>query len=499
MNSLRISSTITPQTAAIELLKRRKARKSLLDFCSYTMPSYEKPAHIVALAEKLEAVERGEIKRLMVLEPPRHGKSELISLRFPCWYLARHPLNYIVQTGYAESIALTHSRKARDIFVSLEMSRLFPQIRYRPEIPRQETEIPERQAAHEWGTKQGGSYFATGIGGGLTGRGFDIGIIDDPVKDAEEAYSITIRNKVWEWYRTVFYTRAAPEAAIIVVMTRWHFDDLAGRILEQDKDKWDVISLPALAEEDDPLGREEGEALWPERYDKDTLMEIAEAIGGVSGRNWVSLYQQRPVKEGGNIFKSQWWQTYRELPAIDLIGQYWDTAFKQGAKTDYSVCVTLGRHEKGICVLRIFRAKLEFPELLRQTIAEYNLMKPNILKVEDTASGTPLIQTLTRDTRLPILPIIPIGSKEIRANQITGIVEAGRVALPETAEWLAIFLEEMTTFPAGVHDDIVDAFVEGVADIWEYGKVPLPKEKTIIYDALEEFGQIAPDPEDSLR
>ena len=197
------------------------------------MPEYIEAWHLQALADKLEAIERGELKRLIVLMPPRQGKSELISLRFPCWYLGRHPQAYIVQAGYAESISLTHSRKARDIFISQAQSKLFPSLRYRPETPNQEAIIPERQAAHEWGTKQGGSYYAVGIGGGLTGRGFNIGIIDDPVKDAEEAESPTYRERAWEWYTMVFRTRAEPDAAIILVMTRWHQQDLAGRLLKQ--------------------------------------------------------------------------------------------------------------------------------------------------------------------------------------------------------------------------------------------------------------------------
>ncbi len=150
--------------------------------------------------------------------PPRHGKSEKISKRFACWYLGKHPTEYIVQAGYAESIALTHSRQARDIFISPAMYQLFPDLSYRPETPGQEAIIPERQAAHEWGTKQGGSYYAVGIGGGLTGRGFNVGIIDDPVKDAEEADSATYRERVWNWYTQVFRTRADPDAAIIIVM-----------------------------------------------------------------------------------------------------------------------------------------------------------------------------------------------------------------------------------------------------------------------------------------
>ena len=248
------SSTLLTEDVAVELLERRKARSRLIPFCHYTMPTYQDADHLVELADALEAIERGDLKRLIVIVPPRHGKSELITIRFPCWYLGRHPTDYIVQAGYAESISLTHSRKARDVFISPALARLFPDIRYRPETPGQEMIIPERQAAHEWGTKQGGSYYAVGIGGGLTGRGFNVGIIDDPVKDAEEAESATYRERVWDWYTMVFRTRAEPDAAIIVVMTRWHQVDLVGRLLKQagespEADQWKILHFRAIREE----------------------------------------------------------------------------------------------------------------------------------------------------------------------------------------------------------------------------------------------------------
>jgi len=209
--------------------------------------------HLDQLAAKLEAVERGEIKRLIVVMPPRHGKSELVSIRFPCWYLGKHPQDYIVKSSYSETITLVHSRQARDVFVAPEMKLLFPNIHYRPERKGQETIIPERQAASEWGTKQGGSYYAVGIGGGLTGRGFNIGIIDDPIKDAEEAQSQLIRDKIWDWYRLVFRTRTNPDAAIIVVQTRWHHSDLVGRLLDlsnedEGADQWNILHFKAIRE-----------------------------------------------------------------------------------------------------------------------------------------------------------------------------------------------------------------------------------------------------------
>ena len=217
--------------------------------------------------------------------------------------MARHPEDYIVQAGYAESIALTHSRKARDIFCSVEMMRLFPDIHHRPERPGQELIIPERQAAHEWGTKQGGSYYAVGIGGGLTGRGFNIGIIDDPVKDAEEASSETIREKVWEWYTTVFRTRAQPDSAIIIVMTRWHPDDLVGRLLNQTKDpasdQWKILHFKALTD---------GKALWPAMYPEKTLEGIKASIGS---RAFAALYQGEPTVAEGQIIKREWWHYFK--------------------------------------------------------------------------------------------------------------------------------------------------------------------------------------------
>lgn len=408
------------------MLKRRKARKNLNDFCTYTMPSYEAADHLKALDAVLESIERGEIKRLIVVEPPRHGKSEKVSLRFPCWYLGKHPEDYIVQAGYAESIALTHSRKARDIFISPEMVNIFPLIRHRPERASQETIIPERQAAHEWGTVQGGSYYAVGIGGGLTGRGFDLGIIDDPVKDDEEASSQTIRDKVWEWYKTVFRTRAQPNAAIIIVMTRWHQDDLVGRLLQQaqedsNADQWEVLHFPAL---------KEGKALWPERYPLKVLENIRSSIGG---RAFESLYQGNPTVAEGQIIKREWWQYYKESPIFNRLLHSWDTAFKDKTQNDYSVCTVWGETHNGYYLVDVWRGKVEFPELKRVAVALFERDNPNVVIVEDKASGQSLIQELERNTRIPVLPVKVDRDKVARAYAATPLIEAGKVFLPEAS------------------------------------------------------------------
>ena len=457
------------------MLNRRQARRNLIPFAKYTFPEYQDADHIVALAEMLEAVERGELKRLIVLMPPRHGKSELVSLRFPCWYLVRHPEDYIVQAGYAESIALTHSRQARDIFISMGMTRLFPNIHHRPETPGQEMVRPERQAAHEWGTKQGGSYYAVGIGGGLTGRGFDVGIIDDPVKDEEEAASQTIRDKVWDWYQKVFRTRAEPNAAIIIVMTRWSPDDLVGRLLKQMKDdskadQWEILHFPAI---------KDNQALWPERYPIEVLEKIRSSIGG---RAFESLYQGNPTVAEGQIIKREWWKYFSTPPQFIRKIHSWDTAFKDKTQNDYSVCTTWGESQNGYYLLNVWRDKVEFPELKRVATALYERDIPDVVIVEDKASGQSLIQELQRNTRIPVLPVKVDVNKVARANSATPLVEAGRVFLPENAPWLFDYIEELSAFPNAEHDDQVDSTTQALAYMRGPGE---PVEQVIIYDAME--------------
>jgi len=659
--------------------------------------------------------------------------------------MARHPEDYIVQAGYAESIALTHSRKARDIFCSVEMMRLFPSIHHRPERPGQEIVIPERQAAHEWGTKQGGSYYAVGIGGGLTGRGFNIGIIDDPVKDAEEAASETIREKVWDWYRTVFRTRAQPDAAIIVVMcmtgdtpvlmgdgterllreikvgdqvatydngklatsmvlnhtsngadyilkirttcgrivkanerhpflveengqlkwirlknltthhkivtvrgsgasgkarfvpsrvakslldvgdiarhttkrrsgqigialhlimqnpfgidassiatesplwnmmrctkhraanalfannpqeimserigeencvltiatkliqledscvttaispldmlrqkqqhsllanisdfttesiesiepagieevfdiqvertenfiangmvshnTRWHPDDLVGRLLNQAKgdpasDQWEVLHFKALTD---------GKALWPAMYPLPTLEGIKASIGS---RAFAALYQGEPTVAEGQIIKREWWQYFKEVPTFQRTIHSWDTAFKDKTQNDYSVCTVWGETSNGYYLLDVWRSKVEFPELKRVAISLYNRDRPNVVIVEDLASGQSLIQEIQRNTAIPVLPIKVDSNKVARVNSVTPLIEAGRVFLPENAPWLYDYIEELSAFPNAEHDDQVDSTTQALSFM---RGLPGPVEKVVYYDAMKEL------------
>lgn len=461
--------------AAEELLRRRRARENLIDYATYIQSDYNaaKPHYI--LAERLEAVERGEIKRLLVTEPPQHGKSRLVSVHFPCWYLAHHPEKNIVQTSYAVSLALFHSRRARDFFVSPEFKILFPGILHKPKTEGQKSIQETRQTAQEWGTIYGGSYYAVGIGGGLTGRGMDIGIIDDPVKDASEANSETISNRNWDWYSQVFRTRLSPDAAIIVTMTRWSKKDLMQKILDNmesgDSEKWDILHMPALAVEgnpNDPTNRKPGEALWPWKFNREWLLSQKYAMDFKDGsKAFESLYQGNPTIAEGEIFKRDWWKYYN--PKIEhswsFILQSWDTAFKDTKTADYSACTTWGIEGSRYKLINMWRGKPEFPELKQVFVNLYNKYKPNLVIAEDKASGQSLIQELKRGTRIPILPVKPDGNKIARANAQTPLIESGLVELPEGEIWLYDFIEELSSFPYGEHDDIVDSVVYALNEL----------------------------------
>jgi len=432
--------------AAEELLLRRAARERLLQFCGYTLSDYQPADHLVQLADKLEAVERGEIKRLMVFMPPRHGKTEQASIRFPAWYLGKHPQHSIIGCSYAEGLAYTVSSAVRDTIGSPKYQRLWSH------------QLDQSGAVH-WRLKEKQdlrpSYIAAGVGGGITGQGADVLLIDDPVKSAEEASSATIQERNYDWYRMVARTRLAPNAAIVLIQTRWHLNDLAGRILAEAKanpeaDQWVVLSLPAI---------QDGKALWPERYPLAVLQTTRASIGS---RAFEALYQCSPSQAEGNVFKREWWKFYRARPAFEYIIHSWDTAFKAKAGNDYSVCTVWGVTDTGYYLLEVLRERLEMPELKRLCTIGYERDHPNDVLIEDAASGQSLIQEIKRESRMPIRPVKVDSDKVSRAYAVTPLIEAGRVYLPEYAPWLSSYIEELSAFPNGEHDDMVDSTTQAL-------------------------------------
>ncbi|MAS82729.1 MAG: terminase, partial [Legionellales bacterium] len=246
----------------------RLAAENFLAFICYTDANYEPSAVHRKLAEKLEAVERGEIKRLIITMPPRHGKSRLCSIEFPAWYLGRDPTRTVIMSSYGDSLSLKHSREARDRCRGVPFQKTFPQAKANN----------KNQSKNTWGFMDGGTYSATTVGGGMTGLGADLLLIDDPHKNRQEAESKLVRDRIWDWFTSTAFTRLSRNGAVVIVMTRWHVDDLVGRLLSDDyteklkevghEQAWELVELPALAEEpNDICGRKVGEALWKERWD----------------------------------------------------------------------------------------------------------------------------------------------------------------------------------------------------------------------------------------
>ena len=441
--------------------KVRRARESLLDYGRLVVQDFQTPRHIRLLAEKLEAVERGDIKRLMVFMQPRGGKSLTTSQLFPCWCLGRNPKWEIVQAGYGAPIALTHSRKARDYFVSEETEAVFPGVHHAPATEGQRQVATARQAAHEWGTTDGGNYYAVGVGGGLTGHGADLAIIDDPHKDREEAESSVIRAKTHDWYRSVLYTRLSPNGAIVMPTTRWHPDDLAGWILAQGDEEWDVLELPAI--DDD------GKAMWPERFPLERLEQIRATIGQ---REFAALYQQQPVVRGGNIFQVsgvQWEGSLDDFPDCKYV-RFWDMASttKERAKDDpdYTAGPLYGETRTKDGLLEIWikdcvRMQEEAPERDRRIIATTEKDGAAVQVGIESVAGYKDAYTYLRDRLMGIRSVVKVTvSKDmvVRAAPLEPVFEAGNVHILRS-NWGTQMVTEFAEHPNGAHDDMLAGVV----------------------------------------
>ncbi|MGI8406015.1 MAG: phage terminase large subunit, partial [Thermomicrobiales bacterium] len=422
-------------------------RRRLQSFTRRMVDGYIGGAHINRLVAALEAVERGEIARLIVTMPPRHSKSLTVSENFPAWYLGRNPDKRIITVSHTAQLAYTFSRRVRNKIQDLCWP--FPDV----------TIADDKGAVQAWDiADHAGGYIAVGVGGTPVGQGFDCAVIDDPLRSAADADSATVRDALWEWYQGTFYTRRQPGAAIILTATRWHADDLTGRLLaeaEHGGDQWHHLHMPAI--------NETGEALWPEYW---PLSELEKARTVSGSRVWESQYQGRPTPAEGGMFKRHWWQRYRVLPPLVKAELSIDSAFKEGVAADYSAIALWGKDATGSAYLvRVWRARAAFPDLIRlghDAHAWAAATFPHLhipLVVEDKASGQSAIQVwkqpyYTKNGVLPALPVIAYAikgtqSKTARAEGVTPIVEGGRAFIPEQATWLDDWLTEHEAFPLG--------------------------------------------------
>jgi len=432
------NSPVSPQQAAQELLNRRAARTNLIPFTEYTNPGYEAAEHHRLIAEKLEAVERGDIDRLMIFMPPRHGKSELASRRFPSWYLGRNPDKQIIAASYNSELAGDFGREVRNIVGSPEYSRLFDV-----------TLAADSKAANRWHTDKRGMYVAAGVGTAITGRGAHIALIDDPLKDREEADSEVIRDKVYNWYTSTLYTRLMPGGSIILIQTRWHDDDLAGRLLAEGSDDWDVLELPA---------EKNGEALWPQWYPIETLNRIKEAL---PARDWNSLYQQNPIPDDGDFFKREWFHRYEKAPKHLNIYITHDDAVTEDAGDHTEIGVFGVDPDDDVYILDWWSGQTS-ADVWNDVLIDLMKKYAPFVVVGETGpirrSVEPfLLKRMAQRKAYCRMEWLPtIGDKAARARAFQGLASMGKVYIPHE-DWADDLLRQLLRFPAGTVDDKVDA------------------------------------------
>lgn len=437
--------------------KVERARESFIDYVRYIWPSFIEGQHHRIVAEAMDRIVKGDLKRLMVFMPPRHSKSEMASFMLPSFMLGNDPTKKIIQASNTGELAVGFGRKVRNLVDSEPYSKLFPNVGL----------SSDSKAAHRWSTNHGGEYFAVGTGGKVTGRGADLLIIDDPHSEQEAALnSSNIYDQVYEWYKAGPRQRLQPGAAIVIVVTRWSKIDLPGQILKRsvnaaEADDWEIIELPALLDEHS----EEERPVWPGFW---SLKELRSVRGTIDVQQWQAQYQQNPISEEGALIKREWWNewTAESPPECEFIIQAWDTAFSAKQTADFSACTTWGvfyneEGESNLILLDALQRRAEFPDLKKLAIDKYKEFKPDAVIVEAKAAGTPLIFEL-RKLGVPVQDFTPSrgsryksNDKVARVNAITDIFASGFVWAP-ARRWAEEVIEQCAEFPFGENDDLVD-------------------------------------------
>lgn len=494
-----VLTAIDPVVAQAELARRTLARRHLVDFSEYVSPWYHGYRHhrlvggyLSQVAEFIRSRGKKGVGRLMITMPPRHGKTEQCSRQFPAWLLGLMPDTRIILTSYNGDRANANSRGARDLVMDARYASVFGH-KSSVDAPVDLSSDSRSVTAWDLASPHRGGVVAAGVGGGITGTGAHLLVVDDPLRGREEAESSAQRDRVWDWWTSTAYTRLEDGGAVVLIMTRWHPDDLAGRLLQQMasdpmSDQWQVVNLPGLWEppsvpedkdpevhfrdmllngvwtqEVDQLEREEGEALWPEKYTAEDLLRIKTNVGS---HDWFSLYQQSPIRREGAMFKPE------DIDVVDRIGgkviarvRYWDKAGTEGGG-DYTAGVLMSKTSDGHYYIEHVRreqksfhgrnqmiAKMFDADLEREgpTVKVYQEMEPG-------AAGKEAAANVVKELGGRGIISDPVGnkSKAVRATALATACEAGLVHMIR-AEWNQKFVEELMMFPKGTHDDQVDA------------------------------------------
>jgi predicted phage terminase large subunit-like protein len=440
------------------------APRSFRQFLSYVDPKYDRQWFHALIADRCQDLLEGRIRKLMVFVPPQHGKSQIVSRSFPAFALGRDPDLKIVGCSYAATLAQGFSRSIQRLMDSEEYGKIFPDSVLNGSRGQAAQRGVTRTADEFEMVGHRGFYKSAGVCGGLTGTAVDIGIIDDPIKDAIEANSATYRERVWDWYTSVFMTRLHNNSRQLFIMTRWHEDDLAGRILQLEND-WEILSIPAIREtlndgnEEDP--RQVGEALWPERHSLQRLLEAQQR----SERVFSALYQQHPTPTGGNIVKASWFQhvTSGEFNRLNKEGApiifFIDTAYTDKTSNDPTGIIATCRIGQDLYITHAEKVLMKFPDLIRHIpdyVRAHGYGQRSTIRIEPKANGLSVIDQLRETTHLNVTPTpSPKDSKETRLNADSPSVEGGHVYVVDGG-WNEGFVDEVCGFPAAPHDEYVD-------------------------------------------
>jgi predicted phage terminase large subunit-like protein len=461
------------QLVKLEKLKERElCQDKFIKFVEKVWPTFISGAHHKRMADAFERVANGTCKRLIINMPPRHTKSEFASYLLPAWFLGKFPHKKVIQASNTGELAVGFGRKVRNLVDSEVYSSIFPNL----------TLQADSKAAGRWNTSKGGDYFAIGVGGTVTGKGADVLIIDDPHSEQEAAMAASnpdIYDKVFEWYTSGPRQRLQPGGSIVVVMTRWAQRDLTGQVLksaaQRSGEEWEVIEFPAILPSGNPL--------WPQFWSIEELSALREELPNAK---WQAQYQQNPVGNESAIVKRDWWKWWEkdDPPVCDYVLQSWDTAFEKTQRADYSAGTTWGifaceedNFAPNIILLNTYKKRVEFPDLKRDVMREYNEYEPDSLIVEKKASGAPLIYDL-RAMGIPVQEYTPgKGQDKIaRLNSVSDIIASGKVWIPRT-RWAEELVDEVAAFPSGEHDDLVDATTLALMRFRQGGFLRLPSDE----------------------